>query len=114
MIAFHILAIFSSLIWPYLFSHYATFATERISHLGDAVYNTDWFDFPIDLQKCFVLIMAKSQEDVHFTGLNLVGCTLEIFGKVFDFYFHVNIITFFPLKQLMSTSCSYYMIFRRF
>lgn len=82
MIGFHIVAMFSSLIWPYLFSYFATFITNRISFVGDTAYNTSWFDYPLELQKHFILIIARSQEDVHFTGFNLVRCTLEVFGKV--------------------------------
>lgn len=82
MIGFHFVAMVTSLIWPYLFSNFATFTTDRISSIGDTAYNMNWFDFPPNLQKYFISIIARSHENVHFTGLNMFRCTLEVFGKV--------------------------------
>lgn len=83
MIGFHVFgAMFSALLWPYLFSYFATFVTERVSFIGDTAYNTNWFDYPPELQKHFILFIARSQENVHFTGFNLIRCSLENFGQV--------------------------------
>lgn len=73
---------FTSMFWPYLFCYYATYITNRISFIGFAAYDTNWFDYPLDLQKHMILILARSQENVHFHGFNLIECTLEVFGKV--------------------------------
>lgn len=121
MIGFHFVAMVTSLIWPFLFSNSATFATDRISFIGDRAYNTNWIDYPPKLQKYFILIIARSQENVHFTGLNMFRCTLEVFGKVtftLTFVIFLNVIFVVHILnryfQLLKTSCTYYMVFRSF
>lgn len=42
----------------------------------------NWIDFPLKLQKNMVLIIGRSQDDVQFTGLDLINCTLAVFGNV--------------------------------
>lgn len=121
MIGFHIVAMFTSLIWPYLFSYFATFVTNRISFIGDTAYNTNWFDYPTKLQEHFILIIARSQGNAHFTGFNLIQCTLENFAKVKQLLFRFMLIWMiivgsdnYVYFQLLKTSCTCYMIFRSF
>lgn len=82
MIAFHLLCLSTSMFWPYLFAFYATYITNRITFIGYSVYSTNWYDYPLDLQKYLILIIIRSQESVNFHGLNLIYCTMEVFGKV--------------------------------
>lgn len=71
-----------ALLWPWLMCYYATIATDRIESLGHNAYDSNWYDYPAKLRKHIVLIIVRSQEQVIFTGLNLMGCTLEVFGMV--------------------------------
>lgn len=75
--------ILCALFWPAFLCYSATFATEQINNkIADTLYESNWYDFPPELQKYVVLIIARTQDTVYFTGMNLIGCTLEIFGKV--------------------------------
>lgn len=76
------MAIVCSLIWPYLFCYFASYTTDRISSIGNIAYDANWLEYPPKVQKYFILIILRSQERVHLTGLNLIGCSLEVFGKV--------------------------------
>lgn len=82
MVFWHLANIVCSLVWPFLFCHYATIATERIADIGQFTYASDWFDYPIDIQKSMILIIARSQEPIKFSGLNVFYCNIEVFGKV--------------------------------
>lgn len=79
---FNVMCIVCSTIWPSFYSYYATVATEQILTIGDATYNSNWFNYPVKMQKHVVLIVARSQKRVLFSGLNLMYCTVEYFGKV--------------------------------
>ena len=68
--------------WPFLFCYYATFATDRLADLSQTAYNSNWLDWPPEHQNYLILIMARSQEPVRFTGFGLIDCSLEVFGKV--------------------------------
>lgn len=73
-----------SLIRPSLFCYYATVATDRLSSVANKVYDTTWYEYPLKLQQFTILIIARSQDEVNFTGFNDAHfrCTLEIFAKV--------------------------------
>ena len=82
MIAFNVCCAIVSLTWPFFFCYYATFTTNRVAALAQTAYNSNWFDWPPELQKYVILIIARSQEPVRLTGLGLIYCSLEVFAKV--------------------------------
>lgn len=113
---FDMSCIISALLWPFLFCHFANSVTDEITRLGFTVYNSNWYDFPNDLQKYIPLVIIRSREPVYFTGLGLIRCTLKVFGDVskfpmciwwVDFIMHTSF-------QLLRTSCSYYMLYKTF
>lgn len=69
-------------IWPYLFCYFASLAIDRISNTQRTVCDLNWYYFPLELRKCFILTIKQSQRPIYFDGLKLVGCTLESFGAV--------------------------------
>lgn len=79
---FLLVCIISFLIWPFLFCYFASMTTEHVANIGETVYNSNWFEYPIEFQKYVILIMARSQNPLYFNGLNLFGCTLHVFGRV--------------------------------
>lgn len=92
--------------WPAFICAFASYATDQIISTADVVYNSNWREYPLDLQKYFILIIARAQHPFFFNGLTLVHCTLEVFGKVgIDFYylnFEVYIFTSFSFKDEIS------------
>lgn len=79
---FHIVCILCSLIWPSCFCYFASVTTEKVSSVGDIAYCSNWYEYPIHLQKYVTLVIVRSQEPMYFTGFNLIRCTVETFGKV--------------------------------
>lgn len=76
------ICILCSLVWPSFFCYFANLVTDRILMLRDSVYGLNWSDQPMEMQKFVILMMARTQERVYFSGLGLISCSLEIFGKV--------------------------------
>lgn len=81
-IAFTLLCIVASLCWTSIYSYFATLTTHRLSTIGDDVYDLEWYGYPLNLQKYMILAINRCQKPFYFTGFNLCGCTLEVFGKV--------------------------------
>ncbi|XP_031636412.1 odorant receptor 67c-like isoform X2 [Contarinia nasturtii] len=79
---FDVSCIVCSLSWPSLMCYFASLATDKIASLGDVAYGSDWDKYPLSIRKYIILIIARSQEPVYFTGMNLVNCTLEVLGKL--------------------------------
>lgn len=76
------LGILCSLMWPSIFCYFADLTTDRVLKIGDTVYDLNWFDQPVEMQKYVTLMIARSQERIYFSGLGLITCSLEAFGKV--------------------------------
>lgn len=77
-----VLVLFCGLLWPYLFCYFANLTTDRVLAIGDDVYNLNWLEYPVQMQKCLILIIARSHEPIQFTGLQMIECSMEMFGKV--------------------------------
>lgn len=82
IVGYGIICIICASAWPFLFCYFATIATERIIAVGQTTFNLNWYDYPPELQKFIVLIVARSQKPAYFTGLGIVHCSLETLGKV--------------------------------
>lgn len=113
-IIFDFLCIIGGLVWPYLFCYFATRTTNRVMTIGNSVYDLDWYEYPANLQKYIILIIARSQKDAHFSGFSMVHCTLVAFGQVRNsqkiWIFGLERILFLFLcrsfKHLADTICS--------
>lgn len=120
-ILFTLATIVCSLFWPFLICKFATEATDRVVATGFDAYDCDWFDLPPKLQEHMVLIILRSQDPPKFTGLNIVYCTLAVYGKVIIstsfgaqilFVKNYSKYSFLEFLKIIHSSCSYYMILR--
>ncbi|XP_015838322.1 uncharacterized protein LOC103314982 [Tribolium castaneum] len=65
------------------------------SEIGYAVSELDWYKIRINqIKKCFVIILARTQRTMVFTGYGLVNMNLQTFvvyvKTVFSFYTYIN------------------------
>lgn len=142
LFAYSVICIFCAFVWPFFFCMFATSASEQVSYTGRTMYNSNWYYFPLKQQKYVVLVVNRSQDILYFTGMNLIRCTLESFAKVRSIqliqlnkfvslnerffiiirttltsnksltHFEYDMI-FFLILQLIHSSFSYYVIFRK-
>lgn len=71
-----------AVVWPLIYCYFATFATSQIMSIDMAIYDSLWYNYSLDLRKYTILILARSQQPVFFTGFNLIRCNLESFALV--------------------------------
>lgn len=81
---FDVLCTTVSSMFPYIFGHFACLTTHRISAIGDITYEMNWFECPMEIQRRVLLMIERSQEPIHFSGFNLMRCTLEALAKVWN------------------------------
>ena len=81
-ILYYIIQIFSIFLWPLCFCYFANLTIDRIFAINHSVYAMNWYDFPSKFHKYFLLAIVQAQKPIQFTGLNLIYCTMETFGKV--------------------------------
>lgn len=107
-----------------LYCYIGSLTTISFFRYGDAVYEFDWFEMPIELRKFIQLVIADAQRPLFYTGLNLVDLNLLTFVKVneenveYSFLkteldFNGTYCFFDKSFQLSKTVVTYYMMLRR-
>lgn len=98
VLLFDMSCLLCALFWPALICSYGTFATDRIEYVADTAYDSNWYEYPMEVRKHIILCILRAQEPVYFMGHGVVRATLEVFGKVtivlrteFDFDFFSNL-----------------------
>lgn len=82
LIAFHTVCTACSLFWPCMYCHFSTQTSFRIASIGDIAYGANWYGYPPEVQKYLVMIIARSQEPIFFSGFGFIFCTMEVLLKV--------------------------------
>lgn len=111
---FCVVSVMIGLVFPYVLCDSATRATFEIVNIAGTVYSSKWYNYPLNVRRHLILIMAQSQKPLVFRGLKIVSCSLEVFMKV-NFQQMTHTIPFVNcpiLFQLINSALSYYIMFR--
>lgn len=57
-------------------------ATEQFDQLPNYLFESNWPNSPLKLQKYFILMLADAQQPMQFVGFRIVILNLETFTKV--------------------------------
>lgn len=63
-------------------SLYSDKTTASLISIPDIVFQSNWFQLPLDMQKNVIPIIRMSQKPIFFTCIGIANCTLETFKKV--------------------------------
>lgn len=74
--------IFVGIAWTLMLCYHASAVTHAMSVIGDAVYSSNWYLYPVDLRKYLILIICRTQQASFFTGIKFVRVALATFEKV--------------------------------
>lgn len=66
----------------FILCNYADKLTQEASEVGDAIYNTAWYEMPIEQQKMLLLPIARSQKLIRLTGFGIYTYSLENFARI--------------------------------
>lgn len=74
----------------FIFCFIADFIVKYLTGIGDMVYlQSEWYRYPIQLQKHLTLIIGQSQLPFEFNGFKIIGCNLITFGNVSNIKLYV-------------------------
>lgn len=59
-----------------IFCYYSELFTENSYAIGDKVYESLWYQMPVDVQQLLILITAQSNTTFQLTGFGIVDCSL--------------------------------------
>lgn len=79
------IALFNAMLWPAFFCYFGNLAADGVSAIGLVAYDLNWFEHPVEMQKFLILTIARSNKRAEFSGLQLIPCSMEMFGKVNHF-----------------------------
>lgn len=74
--------IFVGIAWTLMLCYHASAVTHAMSVIGDAVYSSNWYLYPVGLRKYLILIICQTQQASFFTGIKFVRVALATFEKV--------------------------------
>lgn len=83
VLLFDMSCLLCALFWPFLICNFGTFGCDRIESIAGMAYDTNWYQYPMEVRMHIVLVIARAQIPIAFMGKGVVRATLEVFGKVF-------------------------------
>lgn len=65
--------------------YYAHDASNKINLFAAKAYESDWYQFTASEQRAIYMIMLYGQQEIRFTGFNIISCSMETFAMVRSF-----------------------------
>lgn len=66
----------------FLYCYFGKLATDSYKEMADSLYEVNWHELPIELQKYFVLMIANTQKPLYYHGFGVATLNLETFCLV--------------------------------
>lgn len=57
-------------------------ATDSFGMMANCLYDYNWYELPVDLQKYFVLMIGNANKSVYYTGSGIAALNMETCTKV--------------------------------
>lgn len=73
---------FATLIPFFLFCHFGGNVTTRFQDIGNVIYQLEWYNLPLDMQKDLLPFIALSQKRIYMRGYGDTRSTQSVFKKV--------------------------------
>lgn len=83
--------------------------------MADCLYDLNWHELPLNLQRYVAIMMIDMQETIYYHGFEVAILNLNTFLRVGYLIQLTNVIVMpfhFPSFQLIRTVFSYFMIFK--
>lgn len=69
---------------PFLYCFYSKTTNEIYLKMADHIFESNWQQLPLDLQKFFPFMIANMQKSLYYHGFKIVVLDLETFRNVRD------------------------------
>lgn len=78
----HLMAISVSMANLFLYCFYGKMATESYERMAMCLYESNWIEQPIHLQKYFILMIGNMQRPLYYHGFGIAVLNLKTFTTV--------------------------------
>lgn len=65
-----------------MYCYFGHSVTDKCDKVAKAAYMSAWYGYPLRQQKYFILILARAQQPLFFTALDIADCSLDTFKQV--------------------------------
>lgn len=66
----------------FCFCYFGKLSIDSYEKMVDCVFETNWYDAPVELQKYFIMMIANMQRPLHYHGFKVAVLDLETFSAV--------------------------------
>lgn len=77
-----LIAIVSNISTLFVYCYFGKLATDSFSDMSYRLFESNWQQLPLEMQKFFVLMIGNAQKTLHYHGLQIVRLDWETFTKV--------------------------------
>ncbi|XP_031621072.1 putative odorant receptor 83c [Contarinia nasturtii] len=81
-ILFLLLAFSISLLTLFLYCFFGKLANESYDKMCGCLYRSNWYELPVELQKCFILMIGNAKRPMFYRGFSVARLDLETFSKI--------------------------------
>lgn len=75
-----------SFILVFITCEFSEMVTERFECFNDAIDQCDWYLFPHDIQRMFLIVLANTQQSIFLQSFGNIPCSRDSFKRVFYRY----------------------------
>lgn len=72
----------SGMVILFLFCYFGALATESFEEMADSLYESNWPELPVALQKYFIVMIGNMQRTLHYHGFEVASLDLNTFISV--------------------------------
>lgn len=71
----------------FAYCYFGKLATESFEKMTECLYEYNWLDLPIELQKYFIIMIGNTQKPIYYHGFGFAILNLETFTQVSSILF---------------------------
>lgn len=98
------------------YCYFASTLIDRLEKMPTQIFISNWHLLSLTQQKKISLMIGFAQRRRRFSGYGMITCSMETFLKVFVLFTSANndLVMFYSYLQIMKTTISYYLLFKKF
>lgn len=77
-----LILLFTAILVLFLHCFFGKIVTDSFSKMADSLFEANWKDLPVELQKYFILMIGNAQRPLYYYGSNVVRLDLQTFASV--------------------------------
>lgn len=87
------------------FCYFGEMTTSKFEELPESIYQSKWYEYPLEIQKYITLVLAHTQQPFHFSGYFVSSCTLHTYKEVAIIGYWFSLLPWFNFYLTLQIIC---------